>query len=156
TASPCHRVLVYDLWAQTRWGICSPISHDVSSHTWTWRCLLGGPPSLLGGAIFSMSSPLYNTQSVGQALRVSLFKPGAYLSARYAEEVWRPGVLICAPHLRCGGSAPMTWLDHLLGRPLASSEETQEQLSVLTGVPVLGLDALASTGYGPEAVLTIL
>jgi amino acid transporter len=27
---------------------------------------------------------------------------------------------------------------------------------VVTGVPVLGLDALASTGYGPEAALTIL
>jgi amino acid transporter len=50
----------------------------------------------------------------------------------------------------------MTWLDRILGRPLASSEEAQEQLSVVTGVPVLGLDALASTGYGPEAALTIL
>src|SRR5437667_9077214 len=37
----------------------------------------------LGGAIFYMSSLLRNTKSVGQALRVSLVKPGAYLSARY-------------------------------------------------------------------------
>jgi amino acid transporter len=44
----------------------------------------------------------------------------------------------------------------ILGKPLASSEEKKEKLSVLTGVPVLGLDALASTGYGPEAALTIL
>src|SRR5260370_33623909 len=44
----------------------------------------------------------------------------------------------------------------ILGKPLASSEEEKEQLTVLTGVPVLGLDALASTGYGPEAALTIL
>lgn len=44
----------------------------------------------------------------------------------------------------------------IFGRRLASSEESKEQLSVLTGLPVLGLDAMASTGYGPEAALTIL
>jgi hypothetical protein len=59
-----------------------PTSNDVSSHTLTWTCLLGGPPSPRGGAIFYMASPpLRNTQSVGQALRVSLVIPGAYLSA---------------------------------------------------------------------------
>lgn len=47
-------------------------------------------------------------------------------------------------------------LGGLLGRPLANSEEKSESLSVMTGVPVLGLDALASTGYGPEAALTVL
>ncbi|MGC2693734.1 MAG: hypothetical protein WA228_13665, partial [Desulfobaccales bacterium] len=50
----------------------------------------------------------------------------------------------------------MSLLDKLLGRPLASREAAKEKLSVWTGVPVLGLDALASTGYGPEAGLTIL
>jgi hypothetical protein len=50
----------------------------------------------------------------------------------------------------------MSLSDAILGRPLASSEEAKEKLGVLTGVPVLGLDALASTGYGPEAALTIL
>ncbi len=50
----------------------------------------------------------------------------------------------------------MSLLDKLLGRPLASWEAAKEKLSVWTGVPVLGLDALASTGYGPEAGLTIL
>jgi amino acid transporter len=50
----------------------------------------------------------------------------------------------------------MSLWDAVLGRPLASSEDNKEALSVLTGVPVLGLDALASTGYGPEAALTIL
>jgi amino acid transporter len=50
----------------------------------------------------------------------------------------------------------MPILDKILGRPLASSEREKESLSVWTGVPVLGLDALASTGYGPEAGLTIL
>src|SRR5438105_256038 len=50
----------------------------------------------------------------------------------------------------------MSLRDKILGRPLASWEEGKEKLSVITGVPVLGLDALASTGYGPEAALTIL
>ena len=50
----------------------------------------------------------------------------------------------------------MSLLDKILGRPLASSEKSKESLSVWTGVPVLGLDALASTGYGPEAALSIL
>src|SRR5690242_17000068 len=44
----------------------------------------------------------------------------------------------------------------LFGRPLRSDEEQEEQISPLTGVPVLGLDALASTAYGPEAALTVL
>ena len=44
----------------------------------------------------------------------------------------------------------------ILGKPLASSEENKEQLTVVTGVPVLGLDALASTAYGPEAALIVL
>jgi amino acid transporter len=47
-------------------------------------------------------------------------------------------------------------LDKILGRPLKASEEGKEKLSVWTGVPVLGLDALASTAYGPEAALTVL
>jgi amino acid transporter len=50
----------------------------------------------------------------------------------------------------------MSLRDTILGRRLASSEKEQEKLTVITGVPVLGLDTLASTGYGPEAALTIL
>jgi len=46
--------------------------------------------------------------------------------------------------------------DIILGKPLAPSEEAKEQLTVVTGVPVLGLDALASTAYGPEAALAML
>src|SRR5438132_6143479 len=45
----------------------------------------------------------------------------------------------------------MSLLDKILGRPLKSSEAKKEKLTVATGVPVLGLDALASTAYGPEA-----
>jgi len=44
----------------------------------------------------------------------------------------------------------------LFGRPLASWEERKQRLSVMTGVPALGLDALSSTAYGPEAALLIL
>ena len=50
----------------------------------------------------------------------------------------------------------MSLLGKILGRRLATWEGAKQKLSVLTGVPVLGLDALASTGYGPEAALTIL
>jgi amino acid transporter len=44
----------------------------------------------------------------------------------------------------------------LFGRPLRTEEEQAEQLGVWSGVPVLGLDSLASASYGPEAALTIL
>jgi hypothetical protein len=50
----------------------------------------------------------------------------------------------------------MSISDLIFGRPVATSESKKEELSVWTGVPVLGLDALASTGYGPEAALTVL
>jgi amino acid transporter len=42
------------------------------------------------------------------------------------------------------------------GRPLASSESKSEEVSQVTGVPILGLDALSSASYGPEAALVIL
>jgi amino acid transporter len=50
----------------------------------------------------------------------------------------------------------MSLRDAFLGKPLASSEEAKEKLGILTGIAVLGLDALASTAYGPEAALSIL
>ncbi|MBV9611862.1 MAG: APC family permease [Acidobacteriaceae bacterium] len=50
----------------------------------------------------------------------------------------------------------MSLLDLLLGRPLATSEERAEQIGALQGVPIFGLDALASAAYGPEAALTLL
>lgn len=43
-----------------------------------------------------------------------------------------------------------------LGRPLATSEGKRQQLGPLLGIPVLGLDALCSSSYGPEAALTLL
>ena len=50
----------------------------------------------------------------------------------------------------------MPLLDILLGRRLATSEEAENKIGVWTGVPTLGLDALGSASYGPEAALTIL
>jgi amino acid transporter len=50
----------------------------------------------------------------------------------------------------------VTILDALLGKPLASSEEAEQKIGVAAGVPVLGLDGLSSSAYGPEAALTIL
>jgi amino acid transporter len=47
-------------------------------------------------------------------------------------------------------------IDLLIGRPLASSEERAEQIGVVKGVPIFGLDALSSAAYGPEAALTLL
>jgi amino acid transporter len=44
----------------------------------------------------------------------------------------------------------------LFGRPLRTEEQEAERIGVLRGIPVLGLDALASAAYGPEAALTIL
>src|SRR3954471_24749382 len=44
----------------------------------------------------------------------------------------------------------------LFGKPLRTDAETEEQIGVAAGVPVLGLDALASASYGPEAALTVL
>jgi amino acid transporter len=46
--------------------------------------------------------------------------------------------------------------DLLFGRPLASDEEGEQRVGVFAGIPMLGLDALASAAYGPEAALTLL
>ena len=47
-------------------------------------------------------------------------------------------------------------LSWLTGRSLRTDEARSEQLGPVTGVPALGLDALASATYGPEAALTVL
>jgi amino acid transporter len=46
--------------------------------------------------------------------------------------------------------------DFILGKPLATSQERAEQIGPSAGIPIFGLDALSSAGYGPEAALTIL
>jgi amino acid transporter len=52
--------------------------------------------------------------------------------------------------------AGMRLFELLLGRPLRSDEETLQRIGVLTAIPVLGLDALGSASYGPEAAMTVL
>lgn len=54
-----------------------------------------------------------------------------------------------------GGEA-MNLKEIIFGRRLRLEEEESEQLGILSGIPVLGLDALASAAYGPEAALTVL
>jgi len=50
----------------------------------------------------------------------------------------------------------MALLDTLFGRQLATDEEGEQRVGVVTGIPMLGLDALGSAAYGPEAALTLL
>jgi amino acid transporter len=50
----------------------------------------------------------------------------------------------------------MSFLDLLLGKPLANWEEKGERIGPAAGIPIFGLDALSSAAYGPEAALTIL
>src|SRR5271154_2380899 len=46
--------------------------------------------------------------------------------------------------------------DWLFGRFLATDEEGEQRVCVWAGIPMLGLDALGSAAYGPEAALTLL
>ncbi len=50
----------------------------------------------------------------------------------------------------------MAFLDWLIGRPLSTHDEEQHHIGPAAGIPVLGLDALSSAAYGPEAALTLL
>src|ERR1700719_5364123 len=50
----------------------------------------------------------------------------------------------------------MKLMDLLFGRTLASDEEGEQRVGVLAAIPMLGLDALGSAAYGPEAALTLL
>jgi hypothetical protein len=42
------------------------------------------------------------------------------------------------------------------GKRIRTGDAQQEKISPLSGLPVLGLDALASAAYGPEAALAVL
>ncbi len=50
----------------------------------------------------------------------------------------------------------MALTNWLFGRPLATDEEDRQRVGAAAGVPMLGLDALGSAAYGPEAALTVL
>ena len=46
--------------------------------------------------------------------------------------------------------------DLLFGSPLASDQEGEQRVGFVVGIPMLGLDALSSAAYGPEAAMTLL
>jgi amino acid transporter len=50
----------------------------------------------------------------------------------------------------------MSFWSFLLGRPLSSREEGEQRVGPWTGIPWLGLDAVSSAAYGPEAAMTLL
>jgi amino acid transporter len=50
----------------------------------------------------------------------------------------------------------MSLSEWLFGRHLATREEGHQRVGVQAGIPMLGLDALGSAAYGPEAALTLL
>jgi amino acid transporter len=50
----------------------------------------------------------------------------------------------------------MSLSERLFGRRLATHEEEAQRIGPLAGIPMLGLDALGSAAYGPEAALTLL
>ncbi|HNC43674.1 MAG TPA: amino acid permease, partial [Acidobacteriota bacterium] len=50
----------------------------------------------------------------------------------------------------------MSWFDVLFGKQLASHEEEEQRVGTIAAIPMLGLDALGSAAYGPEAALTLL
>jgi amino acid transporter len=50
----------------------------------------------------------------------------------------------------------LSLLDWVLGKSLATSEENTQKIGPGRGVSLLGLDALSSSAYGPEAALTVL
>jgi hypothetical protein len=45
----------------------------------------------------------------------------------------------------------MSLFDFVVGKPLATTEERAEHIGPIAGIPVLGLDALSSAAYGPDA-----
>jgi amino acid transporter len=50
----------------------------------------------------------------------------------------------------------MRLMEALLGSRIATREEEEHKLGPGKGIPMLGLDALGSSSYGPEAALTVL
>jgi amino acid transporter len=54
------------------------------------------------------------------------------------------------------GISDLSIIDFLIGRPIPSSDDRAQQIGVVKGIPIFGLDALSSAAYGPEAALTLL
>src|SRR5690242_14012461 len=92
---------------------------------------------------------LVTTSTTGSAMRQTLHareRPGSGSARPTLADGRRP---VGPPH-----SDQMSWSELLFGHPLRSDEETKERVGSIRGVGVLGLDALASAAYGPEAALT--
>jgi len=51
---------------------------------------------------------------------------------------------------------PLKIVDLVLGRSLADEEEHGQRIGPAMAIPVLGLDAISSSAYGPEAAATVL
>jgi hypothetical protein len=49
----------------------------------------------------------------------------------------------------------MNLVDYFIGRRLATDEAEKQHIGPFAGIPVLGLDALSSAAYGPEAALLL-
>src|ERR1700733_654653 len=54
------------------------------------------------------------------------------------------------------GAQKRSFGDFVFGKRLATADEEDQKIGPLAGIPVLGLDALSSAAYGPEAALTLL
>src|SRR6476469_1040183 len=80
----------------------------------------------------------------------------AIVYRQYPRDAVKKGSIRGASPSRKRHDCTMSWIEILFGRPLASSEEGEQRVGVLAGIPMLGLDALASAAYGPEAALTLL
>ncbi len=50
----------------------------------------------------------------------------------------------------------MSFLDRIIGVRLATADEATQRVGPLAGIPMLGLDALSSAAYGPEAALATM
>jgi amino acid transporter len=50
----------------------------------------------------------------------------------------------------------VSFADKLFGKRLRSSQAEEERIGVWAGIPILGLDGLSSSAYGPEAALSLL
>lgn len=50
----------------------------------------------------------------------------------------------------------MNILDLVVGKPIPTSDERDEQIGPARGIPIFGLDGLSSAAYGPEAALSLL
>src|SRR5689334_10495410 len=110
----------------------------------------GGCPTAL-----ARTSATYIAHRTQRATQLHLFFIGASRRTSSTPGVWLGCKSAAAKGTDVAAAGEMI-RRVLLGRPLRSDEQEAEQLGPARAVPVLGLDALASAAYGPEAALTVL